>query len=283
MVTTQVTGIRYFVDGKDIVMMHSVVDVSGLNRILRQILNNAAGAIVGMINAPKLPNWQLKGDKKTIAITSLGITSPCATKAKNILEKLGYEVVIFHATGAGGEAMEKLIGEGIIKGVLDLTTHELADELIGEESSAGPHRLEAAGKVGIPQVICPGGIDTIVFKNSVPEKFKNRRIFQERSKLFCMRTNKEENAEIGKIMANKANRSTGPTTLLIPLRGFSALDKENGPFWDPEADKSFIEALKDNLNKRVKVVEIDTHINDAEFAKTAVEILHKMMIEKYGG
>ena len=218
MVSTLASGdTSPYVDTKDIAMMYSVVDIAGVNNLSRQILTNAAGAIVGMINT-EVP---VADDKPLIAATMFGVTTPCVTKAREILEAAGYEVLVFHATGTGGRAMEDLVRGGFIVGVLDVTTTELADELVGGVLSAGPNRLEAAGNHGVPQVIAPGALDMVNFgpPDTVPEKFKNREFYQHNPTITLMRTTVDENAELGKMMGRKLSLAKGQTTVIIPKRG----------------------------------------------------------------
>ncbi|MFQ6042836.1 MAG: Tm-1-like ATP-binding domain-containing protein [Candidatus Poribacteria bacterium] len=272
MVSTMASGdTRPYVDAKDIAMMYSVVDIAGINSLSRQILSNAAGAIAGMIKT-EAPAGE---DKPLIGITMFGVTTPCVTAAREILEKAGYECLVFHATGTGGRAMEDLVRGGFIIGVLDVTTTELADELVGGVLSAGPNRLEAAGEMGIPQVIAPGALDMVNFgpPETVPEQFKGRKFYQHNPTVTLMRTTKEENAQLGRIMAEKLNKAKGATTVLIPKQGVSAIDKEGEPFYDAEADEAFIENLKANLNDNVTLIEMDNHINDDAFAGKLAEVL----------
>ncbi|HIE29656.1 TPA: UPF0261 family protein [Candidatus Poribacteria bacterium] len=272
MVSTMASGdTRPYVDTKDIAMMYSVVDIAGINSLSRQILSNAAGAIAGMIKIEPPPGE----DKPLIGITMFGVTTPCVTAAREILEEAGYECLVFHATGAGGRAMEDLVRGGFLVGVLDVTTTELADELVGGVLSAGPNRLEAAGEMGIPQVIAPGALDMVNFgpPETVPEQFKGRKFYQHNPTVTLMRTAKEENAQLGRIMAEKLNKAKGATTVLIPKRGVSAIDKEGQPFYDAEADGAFSENLKAKLNDNVTLIEMDNHINDDAFASKLAEVL----------
>jgi uncharacterized protein (UPF0261 family) len=272
MVSTLASGdTSPYVDTKDISMMYSVVDIAGINSLSRQILANAAGAIVGMVNAEVPPSE----DKPLIGATMFGVTTPCVTKARELLEEAGYEVLVFHATGAGGRAMEDLVKGGFIVGVLDATTTELADELVGGVLSAGPDRLEAAGELGVPQVIAPGALDMVNFgpPDTVPEQFKNRTFYQHNPTVTLMRTTVAENAELGKIMGQKLSQAKGPTTVIIPQQGVSAIDQEGQPFYSAEAEAAWIENLKANLGDNVTLIEMDNHINDDSFATKLVETL----------
>ena len=274
MVSTLASGdTSPYVQSKDICMMYSVVDIAGINRLSRQILANAAGAIVGMVNA-EAPE-ATEADKPLIAATMFGVTTPCVTKAREILEAAGYEVLVFHATGTGGQAMEDLVRGGFLAGVLDVTTTELADELVGGILSAGPDRLEAAGEAGLPQVIAPGALDMVNFgtRDTVPEKFRDRLFYQHNPTVTLMRTTTEEMAELGRIMARKLSESRGPTTVIIPMQGVSAIDKTAQPFDSPEARAAWRENLKANIGSNVTVIEMDAHINDDEFATKLAETL----------
>lgn len=274
MVSTLASGdTSPYVQSKDICMMYSVVDIAGINRLSRQILANAAGAIVGMVNA-EAPE-ATEADKPLIAATMFGVTTPCVTKAREILEAAGYEVLVFHATGTGGQAMEDLVRGGFLAGVLDVTTTELADELVGGILSAGPDRLEAAGEAGLPQVIAPGALDMVNFgtRDTVPEKFRDRLFYQHNPTVTLMRTTTEEMAELGRIMARKLSEARGPTTVIIPMQGVSAIDKTAQPFDSPEARAAWRENLKANIGSNVTVIEMDAHINDDEFATRLAETL----------
>ncbi|MYI93935.1 UPF0261 family protein [Candidatus Poribacteria bacterium] len=273
MVSTLASGdTSPYVQSKDISMMYSVVDIAGINRLSRQILANAAGAIVGMVNTEVS---QAGTDKPLIAATMFGVTTPCVTKAREILEAAGYEVLVFHATGTGGRAMEDLVKGGFLEGVLDVTTTELADELVGGILSAGAERLEAAGEEGLPQVVAPGALDMVNFgpPDTVPEKFRDRHFYQHNPTVTLMRTTAEETAELGKMMADKLNQAKGPTTVLIPIQGVSAIDKTGEPFDSPEARDAWRESLKAHIGENVTVIEMDAHINDDEFATKLAETL----------
>jgi uncharacterized protein (UPF0261 family) len=273
MVSTLAAGdTKPYVGIKDICMMPSVLDISGLNYVSRRILSNAAAAICGMVAAgpPTISNH-----RPAIAATMFGVTTPCVTAARRILEHRGYDVLVFHATGIGGQAMEQLIEDGAIQAALDLTTTELADELVGGVMSAGPGRLEAAGRKGIPQLVCPGAIDMVNFgpAETVPIKFRSRKLYVHNPAVTLMRTTSEECAAIGRTTAIRLNRATGPVTVLIPLQGVSAIDKLGGPFYSPEALNSYRSALKATLNSAIELVEFDAHINDDTFARAATDLL----------
>ncbi len=277
MVSTLASGdTRPFVGAKDIAMLYPIVDIAGLNRISRRVLANAAAAIAGMVNQPETT---AQSSKPLVAATMFGVTTPCVTAARKILEESGYEVLVFHATGTGGQAMESLIEDGYIAGVLDITTTELADELAGGVMSAGAHRLEAAGSKGIPQIVCPGALDMVNFGplDSVPEKYRQRRLYVHNPNVTLMRTTPEECAELGRITAEKLNRARGPAAFLMPLRGVSAIDAAGQPFAAPEADARFLEALRKDLSPRVRLMEIEAHINDPAFAQCAARTLLEMM------
>lgn len=273
MVSTVASGdVKPYVGTSDICMMPSVLDIAGLNPVSRRIIGNAAGAICGMV---LMEPARALDEKPAIAATMFGVTTPCVTAARHALEEKGYEVLVFHATGAGGQAMEQLIEDGAFQAVLDITTTELADYLVGGVFSAGPHRLEAAARKGIPQVVCPGAIDMVNFGpvDTVPAQFRGRNLYIHNPGVTLMRTTPEECAEIGRMTATQLNKATGPVTVLIPLRGVSAIDKVGGPFYSPEALDAYRSALKASLSPSVRLVELDVHINDEEFARAAADLL----------
>lgn len=281
MVSTLASGqVKQYVGVRDIMMLHSVVDISGLNRISRTVLANAANAMIGMADGERRGvslTWlsDVKKETPLIAATMFGVTTPCVNAARQILEQQDFEVLVFHATGTGGMTMESFIADGMIKGVLDITTTELADELVGGILSAGPDRLTAAGMHGVPQVISLGALDMVNFgpRETVPEKFKERRFYQHNPTVTLMRTTPAENDQLGKEIAQKASAAKGPTAVLVPLRGVSAIDKEGQPFWRPEADQSLFQSLRNWISPNVKLIELDLHINDPEFARIAAETL----------
>ena len=265
MVSTVASGqVGPYVGVKDLTLMYAVVDVSGLNRITRRILANAAGAVCGMAEQ-RIPE---ASDRPLAAATMFGVTTPCVDRVRRHIEAGGWEVLVFHATGSGGRAMEGLIEAGFISAVADVTTTEWCDELVGGVLSAGPTRLDAAGRKGIPQVVSCGALDMVNFwaLETVPEAFRSRRLHVHNPNVTLMRTSPAECARIGEIIANKLNAATGPVTMLVPLRGVSALDREGEPFFDPEADAALFGALRDHLDARVERIELDLHINDPAFA-----------------
>jgi uncharacterized protein (UPF0261 family) len=277
MVSTLASGqVRQYVGVRDILMMHSVVDISGLNRISRTVLSNAANAMIGMAGRRRLES---QDSKPLITATMFGVTTPCVEASRKRLEQDGYEVLVFHATGTGGQTMEAFIADGLIKGALDVTTTELADELVGGVLSAGRDRLTAAGLRGVPQVISLGALDMVNFgpPETVPEKFRGRRFYQHNPTVTLMRTTPEENDRLGKEIAQKASAARGPTAVLVPLRGVSAIDKEGQPFWWPEADQALFQSLRAWMGPNVRLLEVDRHINDPEFADLTARTLLELM------
>jgi uncharacterized protein (UPF0261 family) len=274
MVSTLASGnTAQYVGVKDIVMFPSIVDVSGINRISRQILTRAAGAICGMVEAEPP-----KGENKPIIVASMfGNTTQCVQRAQKLLEEAGYEVLVFHATGIGGRTMESLIETGLVAGVLDITTTEWADELVGGFLGAGPNRLEAAAKNGIPAVIAPGCLDMVNFygPETVPQKFAGRNFYQHNPQVTLMRTTPDENAHLGKIIAEKLNLSTGAVSVLLPLKGISVISAPGQKFHDPAADQALFQNLKSSLRQDIEVIELDCVINDDAFAEMAAKTLLK--------
>ena len=279
MVSTLASGqVRPYVGVRDILMLNSVVDVSGLNRISRTVFTNAAQAMIGMLR----PNSELRtpnSELPLVTATMFGVTTPCVDAARRQIEAAGFEVLVFHATGVGGQTMESFIGDGLVRGVLDVTTTELADELVGGILSAGPDRLTAAALRGVPQVISVGALDMVNFgpPETVPEKFRGRRFHQHNPNVTLMRTTPDENDRLGKEIAHKASAARGPTAVLVPLRGVSALDRADGAFWWPEADRALFDSLRLWMIPHVKLIELDLHVNDPEFARVAAETLLRMM------
>jgi len=277
MVSTMASGdTEPYVGATDIAMLYSVADIEGLNQLSRTVIANAALAMVGMVTND--PGVELS-DKPTIGITMFGVTTPCVQAAREVLEDRGYETIVFHATGTGGRAMENLIREGVIDGVLDVTTTEWADELVGGVLSAGPDRLDAAAEQGIPQVVAPGALDMVNFgpRESVPDEFDGRTFHVHNPQVTLMRTTPEENAELGRIIAEKLNAATGPTALALPLGGVSMLDEDGADFDDPEADAALFDALRSHLDERVELIESEAAINDEAFAHIIADKLDAYM------
>lgn len=275
MVSTLASGdVRGFVGVKDIVMIPAIVDISGLNRISRGVFTRAAAAVCGMVEA-QVP----EGDDATlITATMFGNTTKCVEAARAIIEAEGFEVLVFHAVGAGGQTMESLIEAGHVAGVLDVTTTEWADELVGGVMSAGPARLEAAARTGTPAVIAPGCLDMVNFwePHTLPEKYRGRRIYQHNPKQTLIRTDPRENAELGRLIAGKLNMSTGPAAVYFPLQGISVISAPGAPFHWPEADAALLESLQAHLRKDIPVHVMDMHINDPRFARAMAEGLLAM-------
>jgi uncharacterized protein (UPF0261 family) len=257
---------------RDITFMPSVVDVAGINRVSRLIYANAAGAIAGMV---KMGSPGVDMERPLIAASMFGNTTICVDHARSILEGEGYEVLVFHATGIGGRTMEGLISEGHIVGSMDVTTTELADEVCGGVFSAGPERCMAASRAGIPAVIVPGCVDMANFGgiDTVPEKYRGRNLYEWNPDVTLLRTNEDENARIGEMIASAANAATAPVTILLPLRGVSMLDSEGSAFWDVEADQACYNAIRRDLNPGIPIVEMDHNINDPEFSSQVASTL----------
>lgn len=289
MVSTLASGqVRPYVGGSDILMLHSVADIAGLNRLTRTVLANAAAAMDGMIRArsERPTDVTPDADRPLVTATMFGVTTPCVDHARSALEAAGIEVVVFHATGVGGQAMEGLIRDGQVAGVLDLTTTELADELGGGILSAGRDRLRAAGRRGVPQVVSLGALDMVNFgpRETVPERFAGRLFHVHNPTVTLMRTTPEENAALGAWIAEALREATGPVALLVPRGGVSALDVPGRPFWDPQADEALFQAIRRGLagSPHVRLIERDEHINDPAFATAASQLLRDMMIRESG-
>ncbi|HEY6499492.1 MAG TPA: Tm-1-like ATP-binding domain-containing protein [Streptosporangiaceae bacterium] len=265
----------------DLILMPSVTDIAGLNRISTRILANAAAAVAGMVLAAPLP--AAAAGRPMVAASMFGVTTPCITRARARLETLGYEVLVFHMTGTGGRTLESLAAQGLLAGVLDATTTELADELVGGIFSAGPDRLSAAGKAGIPQVVSVGALDMVNFgpMDTVPAEFKDRNLYVHNPITTLMRTTGEENTELGTRLARRLNAATGPTSLFLPLRGVSAIDVDGAPFRDEAADRALFGAIQDELDtERVELVELDTDVNDDRFADAMADRLHQLITKE---
>lgn len=262
-----------YIGESDLILVPSVTDVAGVNRLSAQIMANAAAAIAGMVSAPALSDVV---DRPLVAASMFGVTTPCVTKARELLEERGYEVLVFHMTGAGGRTLEQLAGDGWLAGVLDATTTELADELVGGVFSAGSSRLTAAGSVGTPQVVSVGALDMVNFgpKDTVPAQFAERNLYVHNASVTLMRTTPDECAELGKRLASRLSAAKGPTALFLPLSGVSAIATEDQPFWDPEADQALFDAIRQGVDRGVvELVELDLDINDPAFATAMVDTL----------
>jgi uncharacterized protein (UPF0261 family) len=294
MVSTMASGdVRGYVGYKDIAMFNPVGDIS-VNRLTKRFFLNAVRAMAGMLKGESLHEEERRIQ---VAVTVFGVVQPCVEHAKELLEEKGFEVILFHTSGTGGMALEELVKLGEIDAVLDVSTTELADEVVGGVLSAGPRRMEAAGEMGIPQVIMPGAIDLVNFKtpDTVPQKWKDRVFYRHTPHITLMRTNPEENASLGRLFAKKINQARGQTVVLIPVQGFSAYDSPKGPgsinleggpadrswFW-PESDRSFCQALRENLNSpRVRYKELPVHINEPTFAEAAAQELETMIRQQH--
>ncbi len=272
MVSTLAAGdTAAYVGAKDIVLMPSVVDVAGVNRISVQVYANAVGAIVGMV-ATDTPAIE---QKPLIAASMFGNTTELVGQCQTILDGAGYETLVFHATGTGGKTMESLIQEGYFAAVLDVTTTEWADELVGGLLSAGSTRMDGAAQQNLPQVIAPGCVDMVNFwgVDTVPARYKDRKFYHWNPNVTLMRTTPEENAEIGRILAEKVNQSAAPVAFFLPLKGVSVLDSPGGEFWWPEANEALFAAIKEYANDDVLVTELDCNINDVAFAEAVTDQL----------
>lgn len=279
MVTTLASGnTAQYVGVKDIVFVPAIVDVSGLNRISRVILARAAGAISGMVEIQP-PAAQ---DKPVIVASMFGNSTKCVEHAKGILEKAGYEVLVFHSTGTGGRTMESLIESGLVAGVLDVTTTEWADELVGGILGAGPTRLDAAAKAGIPTIVAPGCLDMVNFgePQTVPEKFKGRTFYQHNPQVTLMRTTPDECKQLGRIIGEKVNAYQGPVTVFIPKKAISVISAPGQSFHDAAADAALFDSLKSALKPGVPLVEMDNEINDPVFAEACANKLLELLARK---
>ncbi|RNB86521.1 UPF0261 family protein [Brevibacillus nitrificans] len=279
LVSTVASGnTRPYVGEKDVTMMYSVVDIAGLNSLSRRILRNAAYALAGMM-AETADETNETEDKPMIGATMFGVTTPCVTRVREKLEQSGYDVLVFHATGSGGLAMEELVKAGFIKGVADVTTTELADELVGGIFSAGPKRLEAAGEAGIPQVVSVGALDMVNFgpPETVPAQFAKRKFYQHNPTTTLMRTTVEENRELGRMIAEKLNQSHSPTVFVFPKGGVSLLDRDAQAFDGVEERQALYNALKENLRADISFVEMEQDINDPAVAEVIAAHLLTML------
>jgi uncharacterized protein (UPF0261 family) len=288
MVSTLASGqTRPYVGGSDLAMFPAVADVAGLNRLTRRVLANAADALAGMLRGHASMPLAVEGNRPIVTATMFGVTTPCVNRAREVLDGAGCEVLVFHATGVGGQAMEGLVRDGQVAGILDLTTTELADELVGGVLSAGPDRLEAAGRRGVPQVVSLGALDMVNFGPiaTVPERFAGRRLHVHNPTVTLMRTTPEENAALGRRIAEVLARASGPTVVLVPAGGVSALDAPGQPFFDPVADAALFDALAEGLARSpgIRLIRREEHINDPAFAEAAAALLLELIPGMGGG
>ena len=268
--------IKEYIGTKDIVMFHSVADILGFNEFMRLMLEQVAYAVCGMMEKGS----EINKEKPMVAVTAYGINSACAMNAESLLQERGYEMIAFHANGCGGMAMEEFIAQGLVTGVLDFTTHEIADEMFGGYCKGiGPMRLETAGRVGVPLVVVPGGLDNAVFSPfyPMPDQLKGRKRHPHDIR-FCVRMGPDEMKQFAQIIGEKLNRSKGPTHVLIPKRGWSEADKPGMELFDPKTDQIFVEELRKVMTQKIPIEEIDFHISEPAFAQRAVEILDNMIL-----
>ncbi|MEE8715762.1 MAG: Tm-1-like ATP-binding domain-containing protein [Coriobacteriales bacterium] len=278
MVSTMASGdTTPYVGAADIDMFPSIVDVSGVNSISMTIFGNAVNAMVGMLSNEVPAESDVR---PLVALTMFGVTTPCVTKAQELLEERGYETLVFHATGTGGKCMEALVRGGFVRGVLDITTTEWCDELFGGVLAAGPHRNEAAALCGVPAVVSVGAMDMVNFGpwDTVPERNRDRNLYRHNPTVTLMRTTADENRQLGSKLAEKVNMSTGPCAVMLPLRGVSMIDAPGQPFYGPEEDAALFDAVREGVDRsRAELVEVDAHVNDDAFAQAAVDKLCELM------
>jgi len=277
MVSTIASGdTKPYVGTRDVVMFPSVVDVAGVNRISGRIYANAVGALIGMVETP-VPEIE---EKPLLAASMFGNTTPVVNRCRETMENAGYEVLIFHAVG-NMETLEQLVKENYITGVLDITTTEWADEIAGGVLSAGAGRLDVVAEKGVPQVVAPGCLDMVNFwaKETVPDKYDGRLFNEWAPNVTLMRTNEDENEEMGRVLAQKANRSKGPVAFFLPLKGVSMLDAPGKDFWWPEANRALFDSIKKHLEPHIPVYELDNNINDDEFADAVTEKMLEFLLK----
>jgi uncharacterized protein (UPF0261 family) len=272
MVSTTACGQTTFgpyVGTKDITMIHSVADILGLNRVTERILAQAAGAVIGMASVEGVT----EAAGELVAITQAGITTPGVMAIKERLERMGFEIIAFHCSGIGGQAMEELILDGVVNGVIDFSPHEITDHLYGGLMPAMPGRLEAAGKMGIPQIVTPGATDIRLHgrPEEVPEELRGRACVQHTPTHTHVRTSAEEMAAVARYMAERLNEGRGPRAVMIPLRGFSMLNHEGKVLYDEASNMAYVEAIEQTLSPDVELIQVDAHINDRKFADATVD------------
>lgn len=272
--TAVVTGnAAAYIGQSDLVLFPAVTDIAGVNRICAPILANAASAVAGMVRHETPP---MDESRPAIAASMFGVTTAGVTAARRHLNDLGYEVIVFHQTGVGGQTMERLIGEGRFGGVLDVTTHELADRLVGGVFPAGDERLLTAGRTGVPQVVSVGALDMVNFHGleTIPDRFGHRKALVHNPAVTVIRTNREEAAELGAVLAERVSQASGPVSVFLPLRGMSAYGVEGAPFHDPAADAAMFDAIRSTVAAQVELVELDLAINDPRFTQAMADVLH---------
>lgn len=278
LVSTIVAGdTRPYVGTSDLVMLYPVVDIAGLNSVSRPVLAKAADAVIGMLSGSPVEGHD--PGTASVACTMFGVTTTCVSAVQAALEAQGDEVHVFHATGTGGRTLEAMVDAGFFAAVADITTTELADELLGGVCSAGPHRLEAAARHGIPQVVSVGALDMCNFgaRETVPARFAGRQLLAHNPVVTLMRTDAAENAELGRLLAEKVNASTGPVEVVVPTRGFSQISAPGGPFHDPAADAALVEALRTHLDPRIPLHLVDAAVNDASFSTEITQALSRVL------
>lgn len=271
-----------YAGAKDIIFVPSLVDVAGINRISRRIYRNGANALAGMLLGEGDSEATAADERPLIAASMFGNTTAAVDRARDGMDQEGFEVLVFHATGIGGKTMESLIAEDYFSGLLDITTTELADQVCGGVFDAGPERCQAVMRKGVPTILVPGCVDMANFGaiETVPDRYRERNLYQWNPNVTLLRTDAAENQKIGRMLAEAANMSAGPVAVVIPLKGVSMLDSEGERFWDPEADKACFEAIKENLNPSIPVHELAHNINDPEFADKCVELLLQMLTQQ---
>jgi uncharacterized protein (UPF0261 family) len=279
MVSTMASGQNIFepyVGTADVTLMHSVADILGINAVTRKVFANAAAAVAAMVEAGESVG---ESHRVVLGATMLGLTTPCVLRAKELLEEHGYELVAFHPNGTGGRSMERLVDEGLIRGVLDISTQELTGHVCRGLFDAGPDRLKAAGRQGIPQVVAPGGTDYIVLGplSSLTAAQRDRPLIVHNPNITLVRTSRDEMAAIGRLMARRLNEARGPTAVLIPLGGYSYSDRPGHPFYDPEANAALFEALESDLESQVPLLAVEAHVNDPAFAEAMAAKMRELM------
>jgi uncharacterized protein (UPF0261 family) len=260
-----------FVGEGDVSVMHSVIDILGLNEISRAIFDNAAAAVAGMARDGGRPVGEL--GEKCVGITMLGQTTPGVMRVRDALVEAGHEPVIFHANGVGGPAMEHLVEAGALGGVVDYTLSELANTLLDGIHATGPDRLRVAGRHGIPQVVVPGCVDFFNqgARETVPERYRARKSYFHNPVATLVRLDADEEAALGRMVAERLNEATGPVHVVAPTRGFSLADAEGGDLWDPEADRAFLDSLRTSLRPDIPYEQLDAHVDDAAFAEVVAQ------------